>query len=68
MAILTNLTILVNILTILVTIQTHQVTTLKSMLTIGDPTGSYMTIENHIGPNGTAWDPMATDGTIWYHN
>ena len=39
MAILTNLTILVNILTILVTIQTHKVTTMKSMLTIGDSNG-----------------------------
>ena len=48
--ILTNLTILVNILTILVTIQTHKVTTMKSMLTIGDSTGPYMTIEDHIGP------------------
>ena len=43
MAILTNLTILGNNLTILVTIQTHQVITLKSLVTIGDPTGPYGT-------------------------
>ena len=50
--------ILVNILTILVAIQTNAVTILNSIVTIQNPTGPYGTIWDQTGPYGIMQDPV----------